>query len=182
MCVGCTGFADSILYLFDAQYNPGGGEKSGWCVHTTCIASVIQSISTQNVVPNSFTNFVVSQSKLSTQRVTVIRETANTAKYLVLTDEDVAYESGVPTFSVCVIRSTQEQKFLTCRDVRCKRGKTKRMENITKMSQVCCHLQELLKHLKVVSLENSEVMDDFSDTDSLGGYKVTSRSFQSIST
>ncbi len=176
MCTGCTGFADSILYLHDTQRNAGVPDTSGWCVHTCCVASVLQTLSNKSTT-NSFTCFVAAQSKL-TQKVTVIRETANTAKYLVFTDEDAAYESGVPTFSLCVIRRNHNQKFVTCRDVRCKRGKTKRMENITKISQVCCHLQELLTHLKVASLENSDIIDDLSDNDSVGEYKVISRLFQ----
>ncbi len=146
MCVGCTGYADSVLYLSE-KHGCASLEQSGWCVHTCCSNDVLQVFLKQHQATTSFTAFVSTQVCIN-EDVTVVRATAAFAKYLVFADSDTTYDNDVPGFAVCIVRVTNKRKFLSCRDVRCKRGKCKRMENISKLSQVCCHLQVLLKHLR----------------------------------
>lgn len=170
VCVGCTGYADSILYLSDKQ-GCASLEQSGWCVHTCCSEAVLQALFKHHHSSNSFMSFVTAQLS-NKEEVTVIKETTSIAKYIVFADADKSYESGVPSFSVCIVRIANKRKFLTCRDVRCKRGKSKRMENITKLSQVCCHLQLLLKYLRFDCTDNDvHISDESSDSDS-GDFKV----------
>lgn len=63
-----------------------------------------------------------------------------------------------------MIRTVQHRKFISCRDIRCKKGKSKRIENIKKLDQVCCHLRLLLDHLKFGS-DNSCVLEDSDEED-----------------
>lgn len=161
VCVGCTGYADSILYLSE-KHGCASLEQSGWCVHTCCSNAVLQLYQKQQQITNSFMAFVSAQLCVD-EHVTVIRETIAIAKYLVLAGSETTYDNDVPGFAVCIVRTANKRKFLTCRDVRCKRGKTKRMENISKLSQVCCHLQVLLTHLRFNMTDDDIELSDESE-------------------
>ncbi len=162
-CIGCTGYADSILYLSE-KHGCASLEQSGWCVHTCCSSDVLQVYFKKQQVTNSFLAFTSVQLRAN-ENVTVIRETAAFTKYLVCSDADTTYDHDVSRFAMCVVRSSKKRKFLSCRDVRCKRGKTKRMDNISKLSQVCCHLQVLLKHLHFDLEDDDVLVSDQSDSE-----------------
>ena len=121
VCHGCASYADSIIYLTDTACSA----EEGWCIHTSCADCVVQAIQPTTVTPlSSFSTFISSQIACD-QAVTTLNATKNT-KYLVFSDPDKAFECGVGSYSICVIRSVNSKKFLTCRDVRCKKRKRKK--------------------------------------------------------
>ncbi len=162
VCIGCAGYADSILLITDSN-GSCSSEQRGWCVHTSCANDVLQQLSPTSHATSSFAAFISSEIH-TLSPVTILGTTANTTKYLVFADADKSFESSVGGHSVCIIRSVNMRKYLMCRDVRCKKGKCKRLESISLVSQVCCHLQELLKFLRFdtenPALDLSEDTDD----------------------
>ena len=143
VCVGCTGFADSIIYTSENSETLSTMSGSGWCVHTSCARVVLQATQSQPILDDSFSTYVASQCA-STEKVTKLRESLSTIKYLVFAEPESSFRDSVTTHSICVVRTQKKRKTITCRDVRCKKGKSKRLDNITSAFQVCCHLQQLL--------------------------------------
>jgi hypothetical protein len=174
VCVGCTGYADSILYVSEKD-GCASLDQLGWCVHTCCSSTVLKVVLEQEQHSYLFVSFIASQLR-NNQSVTVIRETPAFVKYLVFANEDSAYDNDVPGFSVCIVRAAKKRRFITCRDVRCKKGKNKRMENIIKAAQVCCHLQVLLKHLQFdLANDDCEISDDSFGSDTEGMSRNTDK-------
>ena len=167
VCVGCAGFADSTLYLA-SQHSPDTIQH-GWCVHTCCVDIVLQVKERTSYSSSSFHSFVASQCK-NLNAVTKISQSVSSTKYLVLADPDKSFESCVQSYSICGIRSVHGRKFLTCRDIRCKNAKGKRMETIKRLDRVCCHFQVLLNHLNF-NINNQELDLSATSSDSNSGMK-----------
>lgn len=157
-CNGCPCFADSILYLDQMQRDTDSSSNCyGWCVHTAC-ASIIakhrvnyDKASTSPTIPNqqfsdAFEAYVAQQSILSCA-VTLLHKSASYARYLVVVDAEESFRARVSVFSTCIVRHLAGHKYVHCRDIRCCKGKRKRVLNITSPSDVCCHLQSLLSFL-----------------------------------
>ncbi len=143
VCVGCTGFADSIIYTSENSETLSTMSGSGWCVHTSCARVVLQATQSQRILDDSFSTYVASQCACA-EKVTKLSESLSTIKYLVFAEPESSFRDCVTTHSICVVRTQKKRKTITCRDVRCKKGKSKRLDNITSAFQVCCHLQQLL--------------------------------------
>jgi hypothetical protein len=170
VCIGCTGFADSIILLGDKDSPQVPVTlQQGWCVHTLCMQPVLNQYFNRSVQQDSaFDKFVQDSCALNESIIPLRTSTLCCSKYLVFVDSDQSFENDVCSHSVCFIKNVQHRKFISCRDVRCKKGKAKRIENIKKLDQVCCHLNQLLKHLKFGSedacLEDSDSDDDLSES------------------
>ncbi len=99
---------------------------------------------------SSFTRFVIRELAVSLTYVRLTHHGFNHS-FLVLAPQDDARCEGVDRHSVCTISRAVSSNSVSCTSVRCRRGKNKKLANVSDISSLCCHLRALLPQLGLTS-------------------------------
>ena len=165
-CIGCPCYADSVLLLAGAQKEaqPASIRTRGWCMHTVACEEILELLPMNNDVAysepsSSFQRYVLLQI-VNKDFVTLIGTHGRIEKYLVIADKALCFESQVPVYSICTVRTCGDKKYVHCKDVRCRKESFKAVHNVVDLTSVCCHLRTLISMLPSGIIEDENEASD----------------------
>jgi hypothetical protein len=157
-CEGCLAFADSKM-IADSEQT----DFHGCCVHSLTLPLLLSVFPDEHQDNHNFENnqSVLQEylrSELESAISTIlVKKWGHYTRYLVSIPHTTSVEESVPRFSTCTVLVTGRSHSLHCDSVKCKRGKNKKIPQITDDSDICCHLKELMTVLR----EDAQMPDSF---------------------
>ena len=148
-CQGCSMYCDSLSLLHSLSSSTSSNPEAldGWCVHIISLASVMPGLFQEEVCQNlsAFAKFVKIQIQ-STESCSMIKKTSTCLSFLTMVSVEKGFSEQVSRCSTCTFRLIGSQWLASCSNIRCKRGKNKKVSGNKMTQEVCCHLEEALPH------------------------------------